>query len=516
MKKILALILTAVMLCTFVTSCSNAYKNYDKYIEIGDLKKIELSEAKILKKIADAILDIRDSSREEYFVELKGEDVVSQNGDKINIDFDYKSHKDLDNPDLKLSEDTLKKMKSEGFDLVLGSGSMVGAYTAKDVKNEALNNKGFEEQLEGKKIGDKVDVTVTFPDNYQTKELQTVIVVFEVTINSISRSSIDATNKELLANIGYKFTDPDAKEEEKEDEKETKDTTDDKTDDKTEDKKTKFTDLFKDGKFDVDFSEEEFDKFNTLFEISKVVEVLDKKEKLEEFDLEFTVPEDVAESEDKNVKAFADYAGKTIKVTFTVNEIEILPDWDDDFVKEYTKEEYKTIKDYEDSLYKDFGTTMAISAIIDSAVLVEVPWSEAKKAYKTALESNITSILQSLSSSSTAQVDISNYTQDEFELLVDDAAYSEANTAALETAIKSVKSRLVYEYLFDKLDVSITKKEYKTKLEEFYNENKTYYLYYFGITDVSGLEDYFGKETLETEFKYDILAEKLLDQVTVK
>ncbi|MBE6608047.1 MAG: hypothetical protein E7633_05795 [Ruminococcaceae bacterium] len=505
MKKILALILTAVMLCTFMTSCSNAYKNYDKYIEIGDLKKIELSEAKILKKVADAILDIRDSSREEYFVELEGTDVVSQNGDKLNIDFAYKSHKDLDNADLKLSEETLKGMSAEKSDLVLGSGTFVGAYT--DLKNEERNNKGFEEQLEGKKIGDKVDVTVTFPSKYSTAELQDVIVVFEVTINSISRSSIDITNKELLANISYVFTDPDAK---KEDEDK------DSTDDKTEKEKSKFTDLFKSDDLSIDLSSEEFDKFNTIFEISKIVEALDGKEKLEEFEIEFTVPEDVAESEDKDVKAFADYAGRTIKVTFTVDEIEILPDWTDDFVKKHTKEKYTTTKDYEDYLYKDFGTSMAITAIIDSAKFIEVPWNETKKAYKSALESNITSILQSLSSSSTAQVDIGNYTQDEFELLVDKESYSEANTAAMETAIKSVKSRLVYEYLFDKLGVTLSKKDYNTKLEEFYNENKTYYMYYFGITDVQGVEDYFGKETLETEFKYDILAEKLLDQVTVK
>ena len=84
MKKILALILTAVMLCSIFTSCS-AYKNYDKYIKIDDLKKVELSEAKILKKVADAILDIRESSREEFYVELKGDDVVSKNGDKLNI-----------------------------------------------------------------------------------------------------------------------------------------------------------------------------------------------------------------------------------------------------------------------------------------------------------------------------------------------------------------------------------------------------------------------------------------------
>ena len=135
MKKILALILTAVMLCSLITSCS-AYKNYDKYIKIDDLKKVELSEAKILKKVADAILDIRESSREELYVELKGDDVVSKKGDKLNIDFNYKSHNDPSNPDLKLSEDTLKGMKGEKQDLVLGSGTFVGAYT--DEKKKML------------------------------------------------------------------------------------------------------------------------------------------------------------------------------------------------------------------------------------------------------------------------------------------------------------------------------------------------------------------------------------------
>ena len=158
---------------------------------------------------------------------------------------------------------------------------------------------------------------------------------------------------------------------------------------------------------------------------------------------------------------------------------------------------------------------MAVTAIIDYAEFIEVPWKEAKKEYKAALKSNVDSILQSLSSSSSTQVDIGSYTQEEFELLVDDETYSEANQSAMETAIKSVKSRLVYEYLFDKLDITLTKKEYNTKLEEFYNENQVYYMYYFGITDVEGLEDYFGKDTLEMEFKYDILSEKLLDQITI-
>ncbi len=509
MKRILALILTAVMLCAMMTSCSSAYKNYDKYITLGDLKKVELSEAKILEKVADAILDLRDAAREEYFVTLEDKEALAEKDDQVVIDYNYKSHNDPDNKDLKLSESTLEGMKAEDFKLVLGSGTFIKEYTVKDDKDDIRNNKGFEDQLIGKKAGETVDVTVTFPDSYNTAELQGVIVVFEVKIKSIGRSTVDISDKELIAEIGYVFTDPDKKEEEEDKDEKA-------SDEENKESTTKFSDLFKDSKFTVDFSEEEYEKFNTVFEISDVLEALNGKRKGEagKFELELTVPESVKDSEDESEKKFADYAGKKIKVTFTVNTVEKLPAWTDDFVKEQTEEEYETTKAYEEYLYDEYGTTLAVSAIIDSAKFIEVPYKEAKKAYKESLKSGITSTLSSLSGTQ-SQVDIGSYTQKEFDLLFTDEDYAEANAAAAETALITVKSRLVYEYLFDKFEVTLTKKQYKTELENFYKENQTYYLYYFGLQSAHDVEDYFGKETLETEFKFDILKDKLLGAITV-
>ena len=58
-------------------------------------------------------------------------------------------------------------MKGEGFDLELGSGQFIP---------------GFEEQLVGVKGGENIDVTVTFPEDYQAEELQGVEAVFAVEV----------------------------------------------------------------------------------------------------------------------------------------------------------------------------------------------------------------------------------------------------------------------------------------------------------------------------------------------
>ena len=57
-----------------------------------------------------------------------------------------------------------------GTDLVIGSGSYID---------------DFEDQLIGSHPGDKVEVTVTFPDDYQATDLAGKEAVFDVTVNGI-------------------------------------------------------------------------------------------------------------------------------------------------------------------------------------------------------------------------------------------------------------------------------------------------------------------------------------------
>lgn len=86
-------------------------------------------------------------------------DRAVQNGDIVNIDFE--GFKD---------GVAFEGGSSEGVDLTIGSGQFIP---------------GFEEGLIGAKTGDKLDLNLTFPENYQAEDLAGQAVVFKVTVNSI-------------------------------------------------------------------------------------------------------------------------------------------------------------------------------------------------------------------------------------------------------------------------------------------------------------------------------------------
>ncbi len=77
--------------------------------------------------------------------------------------------------------------KAENFDLVLGSGQFIP---------------GFEEQLVGAKAGDKRDVNVTFPADYQEASLAGKDVVFAVTVNEVKAPDELKIDDELAKRVG--------------------------------------------------------------------------------------------------------------------------------------------------------------------------------------------------------------------------------------------------------------------------------------------------------------------------
>jgi trigger factor len=77
--------------------------------------------------------------------------------------------------------------KAEGYELTLGSGSFIP---------------GFEDQLTGAKAGDKVDVKVTFPENYGAAELSGKEAVFEVTVHELKETTPAAIDDELAKKVG--------------------------------------------------------------------------------------------------------------------------------------------------------------------------------------------------------------------------------------------------------------------------------------------------------------------------
>ena len=72
------------------------------------------------------------------------------------------------------------------YSLEIGSGSFIP---------------GFEEQLVGTKIGEPVDVNVTFPENYHAVELAGKDAVFKVTVKSIKRKELADLNDEFAKDV---------------------------------------------------------------------------------------------------------------------------------------------------------------------------------------------------------------------------------------------------------------------------------------------------------------------------
>ena len=71
---------------------------------------------------------------------------------------------------------------AENFDLTLGSGQFIP---------------GFEEQVVGMNVGEDKDVNVTFPEDYNSKELAGKAAVFAVKLNKLSVKNVPAIDDEL-------------------------------------------------------------------------------------------------------------------------------------------------------------------------------------------------------------------------------------------------------------------------------------------------------------------------------
>ena len=149
-------------------------------VKIGSYKGMKIKEFAYTVKDADVDKEMeRLLDRNSRKVPVT--DRPAQNGDVVNIDF----------------VGTVDGVKFDGgeaekFDLTLGSGQFIP---------------GFEEQVVGMNAGEKKDVFVKFPENYQAEELKGKDAVFAVTLHSIQGKELpeltdafikDATGSETI------------------------------------------------------------------------------------------------------------------------------------------------------------------------------------------------------------------------------------------------------------------------------------------------------------------------------
>ncbi|RKI39131.1 trigger factor [bacterium D16-51] len=155
-------------------------------VTLGEYKGIEVEKQSVevtQEDVDEAIDRVRESNSRMITVD----DRETQDGDTVIIDFDGYC-----------DGEPFEGGKAEDYSLVLGSHSFIDT---------------FEEQLIGKKIGDEVEVNVTFPDQYQAEELQGKPAVFKVKIHEIKMKELPELDDDFAQDV----SDCDTLEEYKED-----------------------------------------------------------------------------------------------------------------------------------------------------------------------------------------------------------------------------------------------------------------------------------------------------------
>lgn len=181
MKKIICLLLSVMLTALVFAGCGKNAKRQlyneklNKYIDLGEYKGIKVdTKSDEFKKFYDSAVSSDISSNDLYVRKTEGE--VS-NGDTVNID--YTGKKD----GIAFDGGT-----AEGYDLTIGSNSFI---------------EGFETGLIGKKIGETVDLNLTFPENYNSSELAGKAVVFTVKINYV-KTTEERKPEDYYSELGFK------------------------------------------------------------------------------------------------------------------------------------------------------------------------------------------------------------------------------------------------------------------------------------------------------------------------
>jgi len=166
---------------------------FKKYEEVGDRLDIEISislqptiEAddyhKLAPEYSEPIVDAQEIEerintlleKNTPYKKLREERPLAK-GDQANLDFIGK----IDGVEFDGG-------RAEGYELVIGSGQFIG---------------NFEEQIVGMNIGDIKEISVKFPDDYQSKDLAGKEAIFSVKLNGIKSKDEPKLDEEMVKRL---------------------------------------------------------------------------------------------------------------------------------------------------------------------------------------------------------------------------------------------------------------------------------------------------------------------------
>ncbi len=131
--------------------------------EIGGFSEIGIE--RLVAEIPDADVDnaiARIAEQNRNYAPKEGDGVVAAKGDKVVLDFVGK-----------IGDEAFEGGTAQDIDLVLGSGSFIP---------------GFEDQIEGMKLGEQKAISVTFPEDYAAANLAGKPATFDVTLKGLRRA----------------------------------------------------------------------------------------------------------------------------------------------------------------------------------------------------------------------------------------------------------------------------------------------------------------------------------------
>lgn len=143
-------------------------------VEVGEykgLKAVKKIETATDEEVEHELSHVQDRNARILTVE----DKAAENGNIVNINYEGS-----------IDGVPFEGGKAEKQDLELGSGAFIP---------------GFEDQIVGHNTGDELDVNVTFPKEYQAKELEGKKAVFKVKINEIKKRELPALDDEFAKDV---------------------------------------------------------------------------------------------------------------------------------------------------------------------------------------------------------------------------------------------------------------------------------------------------------------------------
>lgn len=143
-------------------------------VTLGQYKGIEVEKPEVTVTDEEVDKEIEDERQKNASVNEVTDRPV-KDGDMITLDFDGS-----------VDGVPFDGGKGDNYPLTIGSHSFIP---------------GFEEQLIGANIGEDVEVNVTFPEDYQAKDLQGKAAVFKCKVNSIREKILPELNDEFADDV---------------------------------------------------------------------------------------------------------------------------------------------------------------------------------------------------------------------------------------------------------------------------------------------------------------------------